>query len=31
MKKEILTLSLEIAKFIGLVGFLIAVVLIVCK
>jgi len=31
VKKEILTLSLEIAKFIGLVGFLIAVVLIVCK
>lgn len=31
MKKEILTLSLEIAKFIGLVGFLIAVVLIICR
>jgi preprotein translocase subunit Sss1 len=31
VKKEILTLSLEIAKFIGLVGFLIAVVLIICR
>ena len=31
MKKDILTLFFEIAKFVGLFGFLIAVLLILCK